>query len=650
MSPEENVKLVMADEKEFSLQYKYIKDHSSILEYIIKDKGIEHPIKLLNIKGETFDIIKSWLESLTNNNQSPNLPNKLDIQALIDLMQAAKFLDIDLLIQASAIKFAYYFLKIDKEKEIYNIYSKLELPKDLLLIIKNKILDIFAKSDQEKLRSMSKLLKIENNSINLFQFWIIFKIINKIDSNYYVSLSLFENFLLGILPPECNKLLEKENILTETISWKSAFMRRLVTLKSKEAYHIELETADGYLWISLGKRLNNLLKDKVKLSPFISKIEGEIKIYPITYYNQNLSKENSQIDNELKEINIWINKIANTSTFIQDINDKNFDDKIKDYLNYFNKYGKKILTDFKHSPVHNPTHIYDFFKKVYDFLNSEYIKSENAIIFYEKNLSGHSLKNIFYISGKISEHINDRRNDPNAKLHISTDIFKHLKFDFYGKKAVNNILLSLNENNCAFDKVLEKLGNIRRQLEDWESDYNDFGKLEKERLFENVGEFNDWKNYLFYMKNNNQFNGGKIARITHDTDKIFSGNLLHGYFIIENKYPVFYHSDKSMYGNTEINELFTSIPQCKTLTELKNKIASICFRMAKSSTYCRGQAAITEWIMHGIAAYFGYEISWKKWTEESGLSPDIYAMNFFDEKLFQQIFSNRIVMKKRSKK
>lgn len=68
---------------------------------------------------------------------------------------------------------------------------------------------------------------------------------------------------------------------------------------------------------------------------------------------------------------------------------------------------------------------------------------------------------------------------------------------------------------------------------------------------------------------------------------------------------------------------------------LKKYLARILWIMAHSSTFMRGQAAITEWLLTGLSLAHGYQLKWSDaWTSPQFPSPDQHALTTFDINVF----------------
>lgn len=73
----------------------------------------------------------------------------------------------------------------------------------------------------------------------------------------------------------------------------------------------------------------------------------------------------------------------------------------------------------------------------------------------------------------------------------------------------------------------------------------------------------------------------------------------------------------------------------KDLVVLKTYLARILFTMAHSSTFMRGQAAITEWLLASLSLAHGYQLKWSNvWTSPQFPSPDQHALSTFDIGVF----------------
>lgn len=78
---------------------------------------------------------------------------------------------------------------------------------------------------------------------------------------------------------------------------------------------------------------------------------------------------------------------------------------------------------------------------------------------------------------------------------------------------------------------------------------------------------------------------------------------------------------------------------------LKTHLARILFLMAHSSTFMRGQAAITEWLLAGLSLAHGYQLKWSEtWTGPNFPNPDQHALTIFNIDVFVNEFKNNTLL------
>jgi hypothetical protein len=86
--------------------------------------------------------------------------------------------------------------------------------------------------------------------------------------------------------------------------------------------------------------------------------------------------------------------------------------------------------------------------------------------------------------------------------------------------------------------------------------------------------------------------------------------------------------------------------------ELKKNLAVFIRNLSISSTYVRGQAAITSWIISALCQYHGYDLSYSKaWTRPEGISEDMHALSHMNDELaFVKAFMENSFLTKRLEK
>lgn len=80
--------------------------------------------------------------------------------------------------------------------------------------------------------------------------------------------------------------------------------------------------------------------------------------------------------------------------------------------------------------------------------------------------------------------------------------------------------------------------------------------------------------------------------------------------------------------------------------ELKDALAMLLLRISHETVYARGQAAISVWLLKGIAKANRFDLKFSsKWEGPGALNPDMHALSTFSDKQFMQEFRENVTLK-----
>jgi hypothetical protein len=78
---------------------------------------------------------------------------------------------------------------------------------------------------------------------------------------------------------------------------------------------------------------------------------------------------------------------------------------------------------------------------------------------------------------------------------------------------------------------------------------------------------------------------------------------------------------------------------------LQENLARLLLKMSHQSIFLRGQAAVTEWLLEGIASSHGYKLVFsQEWKSPQFPNPDQHALSYFDEDKFIQKFKDNTLL------
>jgi hypothetical protein len=260
----------------------------------------------------------------------------------------------------------------------------------------------------------------------------------------------------------------------------------------------------------------------------------------------------------------------------------------------------------------------------------------------------------------------DRKNDCNASRHIKENFLHSKRFDLFSSIAM--LLVDQHmKNKSSFTQLMKELGSLRSNCAHEKECitpciFCDFGKIaQNSKNEERVSAMKNWDIFitkqLTINKNsvNTAINNTQVISLSEDNFIINTCNVVdykndaNGYFLLGNKRNLFYfHKNGGILGNENSEKVFRGLLELNIKeSDILKGIGQLVFALNKSTTFLRGQAAISEWIAKGIAYYHGYNIDFLEWIEKTGISMDMHAMSCFSEEEFIKQFIDNIKLSKR---
>jgi hypothetical protein len=168
---------------------------------------------------------------------------------------------------------------------------------------------------------------------------------------------------------------------------------------------------------------------------------------------------------------------------------------------------------------------------------------------------------------------------------------------------------------------------------------NDWGMCDKLKWFIRINEpsrdpLHMWIDLEIYSNKAFQyrtFDEFKEAFLATNDDKSNIGIMVYHpmYAVLGNRFPEEYVKE----AEKLVIDSLTTILSEKPLSEdhLKEELAKLLRFFSISSTFERGQAAITDWLLKSLARARGYELTFsEKWRGPSYPNPDMHALMEFD--------------------